>query len=323
MIDKFHTYLSSEKRYSPLTIRNYIGDLNDFAKSLCGEGEFDPKSVTRNDIREWILMLGKYRNSRGQRLSAASINRRLSSIKSFYGWMTRKKHIATNPTIGVHRLKTSSLLPTFIAEEQLTQGLDNFALDNKENSQFLAKRNILIIYLLYGLGLRRAELIGINIDDISADKRTLKVRGKGGKERMIPIIDTVFRHIEDYLSERSIFSAPKICIKAEKALILSLKGERISESSIYNIVRKELGQMGVKGKLSPHVLRHTFATHIMNSGGDMRTLQELMGHASLRSTQVYTHNTISSLQRAYDRAHPRGAKQELKNRSRSSGRVKL
>jgi integrase/recombinase XerC len=146
--------------------------------------------------------------------------------------------------------------------------------------------------------------VGINNTDLSSDNTSLKVRGKGGKERTLPILRQISDYIFDYQVE---IYASKICIKDKKALILSLKGERLSASSVYNIVRNELARMGVKGKLSPHVLRHTFATHLMNRGGDMRTLQELMGHASLRSTQVYTHNTIATMRAAYDRAHPRGA----------------
>ncbi len=312
MIERFRTYLTSEKRYSPLTVRNYIGDLYDFVELMGFDSEeFNPANITHDDIREWIIALGEYRNSRGQTLSPASINRRISSIKSFFGWLIRKGHISKDPTIGIHRLKTSTRLPSFISEEEIgIKQIDESAQRADVENSFIAVRNKLIISLLYGLGLRRAELIGINRDDFSSDKARLRVRGKGGKERIIPVVRYVIEQIDDYLSSLSSFFAQNICIKDKNALILSLKGERISASSVYNIVRRELARMGIKGKLSPHVLRHTFATHIMNHGGDMRAIQELMGHASLRSTQVYTHNTISALQSAYNRAHPRGAKTE-------------
>lgn len=320
MIERFRTYLISEKRYSPLTVRNYIGDLYDFVelKNIAPD-EFNPKNITRDDIREWIIALGEYRNSRGQTLSAASINRRMSSIKSFFGWLVRKGLVEKDPTICIHRLKTASRLPSFISEEEIgIRQIDEIAQNGNTDNDFLATRNKLIISLLYGLGLRRAELIGINLDDFSSDKSRLRIRGKGGKERTLPVMRYIIEQIDDYLNIASSFFGQNICIKDKKALILSLKGERISANSVYKIVKQELAKMGIKGKLSPHILRHTFATHLMNHGGDMRAIQELMGHASLRSTQVYTHNTISTLQRAYNRAHPRGAKQQLSNHTKQA-----
>ncbi len=324
MIEQFRTYLTNEKRYSPLTVRNYIGDIEQFRQALDLPEDCDYKNITRTDIRQWLMSLNEYCNQRGQSLSKASINRRMSSIKSFFGWLLRKNHIDKNPTIGIHRLKCSSRLPSFISEEQIVPGIEALRDGHSTRAQhedttadFIAIRNHLIITLLYGLGLRRAELVGINRDDLGLDNTTLKVRGKGNKERVVPILRYISECIFEYQAE---ILRSKICIKDEKALILSLKGERLSATSIYNIVRNELARMGVKGKLSPHVLRHTFATHLMNRGSDMRILQELMGHASLRSTQVYTHNTISAMRAAYDKAHPRGAKKEL-NKTGPEGRA--
>ena len=197
MIERFRTYLTSEKRYSPLTVRNYIGDLYDFVELMGFDSEeFNPANITHDDIREWIIALGEYRNSRGQTLSPASINRRISSIKSFFGWLIRKGHICKDPTIGIHRLKTSTRLPSFISEEEIgIKQIDESAQRADVENSFIAVRNKLIISLLYGLGLRRAELIGINRDDFSSDKARLRVRGKGGKERIIPVVRYVVEQI--------------------------------------------------------------------------------------------------------------------------------
>ncbi len=308
MIERFRTYLLNERRYSPLTVRNYVADLREFL-SMCNiaEEEFDPAEIEREMIRGWVVALSKHTNSRGQSLSASSINRRMSTLKSFFGWLQREGIIVKNPTMGLSRLKTPLRLPSYVSEEQMSRGIKRLEDKQSEESDFVRVRNTMIMLMLYGMGLRRAELVGLNREDLSEAKDTLRVRGKGGKERVIPVLRVIAEHIEDYFDE---ISRSKICIIDKKALILSLKGERLSSHSVYCIVRDELQRMGVKGKQSPHVLRHTFATHLMNHGGDMRKIQELMGHSSLRSTQVYTHNSISTLQKAYNRAHPRGKRNE-------------
>lgn len=308
MIDRWRTYLTSEKRYSPLTIRNYMGDVSEFL-NMCGIApeEFAPKEIDREMIRGWIMALSKHKNSHGKSLSAASINRRMSSIKSLFGWMLHQGIIDKDPTVGVHRLKTSSRLPSYVSEEQMGRAVERLSEELSDENGFVVKRNALIVLMFYGLGIRRTELYGLNRDDLTPSMDRLRIRGKGGKERTVPVLRIVAEHIQDYLDE---ISRSEICIIDQKALILSLKGERLSSHSIYCIVRRELQRMGVKGKQSPHVLRHTFATHLMNHGGDMRKIQELMGHSSLRSTQVYTHNSIGSLQQIYDKAHPRGKRNE-------------
>lgn len=156
--------------------------------------------------------------------------------------------------------------------------------------------------MLYACGLRLAELIGIDCDDFSDDYRTLRIRGKGDKERIVPVMEFVREKILRYLD---LIRRQNICKSGEKALFLTLKGERVSRTAVYRIVQRELGRGGVQGKKSPHVLRHTFATHLLNGGADMREIQELLGHASLQATQVYTHNSIARLREVYAKAHPR------------------
>ena len=189
----------------------------------------------------------------------------------------------------------------------MSQSIEHLTEELSEENSFTATRNALIILMFYGLGIRRAELVGLNRDDLSEDMTQLRVHGKGSKVRVVPVLRFIADHIQEYLNE---ISRSEICIIDKNALILSLKGTRLSSQSVYSIVRREMQRMGVKGKKSPHVLRHTFATHLMNRGGDMRQIQELMGHSSLRSTQVYTHNSISSLQKIYNSAHPRGRRNE-------------
>lgn len=308
MLERFRTYITVEKRFSPLTVRNYMADLHEFL-AMCGiaEEEFDPNDIDRDMVRGWVVALGKRKNARGQTLAAASINRRISTLKSFFAWLMREGVIEKNPTMALPRLKTPLRLPNYVSEEQMSQSIEHLTEELSEENSFTATRNALIILMFYGLGIRRAELVGLNRDDLSEDMTQLRVHGKGGKVRVVPVLRFIADHIQEYLNE---ISRSEICIIDKNALILSLKGTRLSSQSVYSIVRCEMQRMGVKGKKSPHVLRHTFATHLMNRGGDMRQIQELMGHSSLRSTQVYTHNSISSLQKIYNSAHPRGRRNE-------------
>ena len=308
MLERFRTYITVEKRFSPLTVRNYMADLHEFL-AMCGiaEEEFDPNEIDRDMVRGWVVALGKRKNARGQTLAAASINRRISTLKSFFAWLMREGVIEKNPTMALPRLKTPLRLPNYVSEEQMSQSIEHLTEELSEENSFTATRNALIILMFYGLGIRRAELVGLNRDDLSEDMTQLRVHGTGSKVRVVPVLRFIADHIQEYLNE---ISRSEICIIDKNALILSLKGTRLSSQSVYSIVRREMQRMGVKGKKSPHVLRHTFATHLMNRGGDMRQIQELMGHSSLRSTQVYTHNSISSLQKIYNSAHPRGRRNE-------------
>ena len=171
-----------------------------------------------------------------------------------------------------------------------------------DSERFTTERNSLIVLLLYACGLRLAELVGIDRTDFSEDYTSLRVRGKGDKERIVPVMEFLREKILHYLE---LIKRQNICNFSEKALILTQKGKRISRSVVYRVVREELARGGVQGKRSPHVLRHTFATHLLNGGADMREIQELLGHASLQATQVYTHNSIARLREVYNKAHPR------------------
>lgn len=295
LLNEFIRYLEAERRYSPLTIRNYRHDvaqllawldIDDTAESL--------RRVSTDDIREWIL-----HRTEEAHLGAASMNREVSSLRSFFRWLLSRGIVERNVVQPVAALRTSRRLPVFIPESRMS----GIVRDCEFNTdRFLGERNSLILLMLYGCGLRLAELVGINRDDFSDNYTTLRVRGKGDKERQVPILEFLREKILYYLD---LIERQNICKSSEKALFLTQKGKRISRITVYRIVKEELGRGGVQGKKSPHVLRHTFATHLLNGGADMREIQELLGHASLQATQVYTHNSIARLREAYAKAHPR------------------
>ena len=295
MLTEFIRYLSAERRYSPLTVRNYKHDVEQFLAWLaCDESRFDPRSVTTEQIREWII----FRTEEGK-LSAGSMNREVASLLAFFRWLHRTGAVEKDIFRMISTLKTSRRLPAFVPESRMTTIVSECGPDSED---FQTERNSLIILMFYACGLRLAELVGIDRSDFSADYTSLRVRGKGDKQRMVPILEFLREKILHYLG---LIERQNICISSEKALFLTHKGKRISRSVVYRTVQEELTRAGVQGKKSPHVLRHTFATHLLNGGADMREIQELLGHASLQATQVYTHNSIARLREIYAKAHPR------------------
>ena len=295
MLTEFIRYLSAERRYSPLTVRNYKHDVEQFLAWLdCDESRFDPRSVTTEQIREWII----FRTEEGK-LSAGSMNREVASRRAFFRWLHRTGAVEKDIFRMISTLKTSRRLPAFVPESRMTTIVSECGPDSED---FQTERNSLIILMFYACGLRLAELVGIDRSDFSADYTSLRVRGKGDKQRMVPILEFLREKILHYLG---LIERQNICISSEKALFLTHKGKRISRSVVYRTVQEELTRAGVQGKKSPHVLRHTFATHLLNGGADMREIQELLGHASLQATQVYTHNSIARLREIYAKAHPR------------------
>ena len=320
MIQQFLTYIESERRYSPLTVRNYRRDVtlfNEWRQGYVAEciaeaaknGEScdarpEIEHTSHEDIHQWIIHRANI-----DKISPASINRELSSLRSLFKYLREHKSIKQDPFAHIGRLKSPKRLPAVVPESRIPQILDQTA-EWSASQDFEQVRDALIILMFYKCGIRLAELIGINLDDLSADMSTVKVRGKGDKERLVPLVDSVRTVLKNYFDA---IKGQNICKFGEKALILTDKGCRISRSKVYRIVRTTLSDAEVKGKKSPHVLRHTFATQLMNAGADMRDIQELMGHASLKSTQVYTHNSITQLQAAYAKAHPRRGKLKIEN----------
>lgn len=308
MIQKFLTHIETELRYSPLTVRNYRHDIELFdawrkeevAKRIAEEKECtdqpEIQHTTPDDIRDWIVYRTKSCN-----ISPASMNRELASLRSFFKFLRQKGMIQSDVFSRIGSLKRPKRLPSTVPESRIPQMLEQTA-EKAVSDEFAEVRDALIVLMFYKCGLRLAELIGIDTADLAADLSVVKVRGKGDKERIVPLVGSVRSVLKNYLDA---IKRQNICNFQEKALFLTSDGCRISRTRAYRTVRSALGEVGMHGKKSPHVLRHTFATQLLNAGADMRDIQELMGHASLSSTQVYTHNSISQLQRVYKKAHPR------------------
>lgn len=300
MIDAFVSYIQTERRYSALTVRNYRRDLEAFA-AWCAQranldcGDVDLLKVTADDIREWII----YRADEGK-ISPSSINRELSSLRSFYRFLRQRNLIDNDIFSRISAQRTSRRLPTFVPESRMEHLLDTMRAKS-ESGDFVECRDALIITILYGCGIRLAELCGVVVGSFNSDFSALRVCGKGEKERVVPLQHQLGERIQDFIA---LMQRMGLDISLQSPLVVSEKGRPLSRATIQRIVKRELGLASVQGKRSPHVLRHTFATHLMNREADMRDIQELMGHASLKSTQCYTHNSITQLQKIYERAHP-------------------
>ena len=298
IIQRFIDYIESERRYSPLTVRNYRHDIEQFVswgERLSGKTQFQLLEVDSSDIREWIMWL-----SEGNRKNT-SINRTISSIRSMYKFLRLRGIVERDIFATVGSLRSSRRLPVFVPESSMQEVVSNI-LQGLGADSWLQRRNAMIVLLLYGCGVRLAELISIDIDSFDSGFSTLRVRGKGDKERIIPLVEIVRRALKRFIEENY---PENICNYDKKALFLSKQGVRISRSDVQRSVARLLRESGVQGKVSPHVLRHTFATHLLNDGADLREIQELLGHSSLRATQVYTHSNIAQLQHIYAKAHPR------------------
>ena len=296
-VEEFLTVLESERRYSPHTVGGYRRDIYAFLEWCGVEADaFNPDAFKRYDINDWAVYLFDKR-----RLKATSVNRSLASLRSFWKWMLKQKYTTSDIVSTIKQFKTPKRLPTYVPETRM-DGVIVALKEDIDSNDIERLRDALIMLLLYTCGLRLSELVEANVDDISSDFSTIRVRGKGNKVRIQPIIKSVGNVLKKYFSQNS---SQNICTGQKKALILSKKGERINRRMVQRIVDSKLKCYGIQGKTSPHVLRHTFATHLLNDGADLREIQELLGHSALRTTQVYTHTNIESLKEVYHQAHPR------------------
>ena len=296
-VEEFLTVLELERRYSLHTVGSYRRDIYAFLE-WCGieAEEFDPEAFKHYDINDWAVYLFEKRG-----LKATSVNRSLASLRSFWKWMLKQKYTSHDIVSNIKQFKAPKRLPTYVPETRMDDVLVGLREDiaSGDNERL---RDAVILLLLYTCGLRLSELVEANIDDLSSDFSTIRVRGKGNKVRIQPIVKSVADLLKKYFSQNS---SQNICTTKKKALILSKKGERINRRAVQRIVERKLKCYGIQGKTSPHVLRHTFATHLLNDGADLREIQELLGHSALRTTQVYTHTNIESLKEVYHKAHPR------------------
>ena len=297
LIDRFLQWLEAERRYSPLTVRNYRRDIGDF---LSWRGvtcdSFEPRDIMREDVEEWIIYLSDER-----KLKATSVNRTVASLRTLWRWLMHHGHVERDVVSMIRSTKTPRRLPVFVPDSRMTEVIEGIKEDLR-SGDFVRVRDAVVVVLFYTSGMRLAELHQVNVGDISADFSHIRVLGKGNKERIVPLIAPVQEILKKYCGQKS---SQNICIDQKKALILSEKEERLSQRTLQRIVDRVLKASEVQGKTSPHVLRHTFATHLLNMGADLRDIQELLGHSSLKATQVYTHNDVERLKAIYAEAHPR------------------
>jgi integrase/recombinase XerC len=290
-IDSFFDYLAYEKKYSVHTITSYKNDIGQFIAFINPNQEsFSITEINYQQIRAWVTSLIK------DKIAARSVNRKLSSLKSFLKFLQRQQIIEVNPMAKISGPKTPKRLPVFVDEHQM----ENLFANVKFEEGFNGSRDRLILDLFYQTGIRRAELTHLKELDVDLFNSSIKVLGKRNKERIIPISLQLKRNLESY------FQVKKELNLSNPMLLVSEKGNILSEQAVYNTVKKYLSQVTTIQKKSPHVLRHTFATHLLNNGADINAVKDLLGHANLSATQVYTHNTIDKLKKSYKQAHPRG-----------------
>lgn len=288
----FSDYLLLEKKYSKHTVLAYSRDIEMFKDFLNEHHQSESISkVGYSEIRQWIVELVN------SGISNRTINRKISSLNTYYKFLLKIQTIEVNPLKQHKALKVGKKVQLPFSEEELKAVLEN----SIEINDFESARNHLIIELFYATGIRRIELIEIKINDIDFENKHIKVLGKRNKERYIPLIDSLIISIKSYLEYRSQLNA----IDDKEMLFLTQKGLKIYEMLVYRIINKYFSKASSKAKCSPHVLRHSFATHLLNQGADLNAVKELLGHTSLAATQVYTHNSIAELKKVYANSHPR------------------
>ena len=304
MIAHFLDYIAIERKYSQRTVESYRDDLRDFCRFLGWEvEEFDPKDVGEDDVKGWMLDLLEK-----QHQSPRSVKRKLSALRSFYKFLLRQKKVTKDITARITPPKADKPLPVFFRTEEMEAVEEHSAVSiqySDDKDYFENLRDALIIEVLYQTGMRQAELLGLQDRDWDLVQGQVRVFGKRRKERVVPIGDSLKEQIKGYLDARTEMmggsSAPAFFVQEKR------NGEvrPMSKSTLYNIVRTRMGEVSTLKKHSPHVLRHTFATTMLDNGADIRTIQELLGHASLSTTQVYTHTTFEQIKRVYMATHPR------------------
>jgi len=288
--DRFLAYIQYEKRYSPNTVTAYRIDLDQFFAFLSAQYQLDDiRVVDHSMIRSWLVFLMDYGDS------PRSVNRKLTSLKSFYRFLLKEGTVENNPMRKITSPKTSKRLPEFVETEKMSDLIGQ--MEGIEG--FQALRNRIIIEMFYNTGIRLSELLNLKETDVDFHSDTIKVLGKRNKERIIPFTKKFGSLLKDYIHEKE----KKFGTLPE--LFLTDKGRKIYAKQIYLIVKNNLGNVTTLEKKSPHVLRHTFATHLLNNGAELNAVKELLGHANLAATQIYTHNTIEKLKRIYKQAHPR------------------
>jgi len=293
LITSFLEYLSLEKKYSVHTIKAYRRDLISF-QNFCIESYQQEKisDINYSQIRSWIVDLVE------RKVSNRSVNRKISSLKSFYKYLQKIKIIQNNPLSSHKALKTSKKIQVPFSIKEVNEVLSNIETEDS----FESTRNKLIVALFYSTGMRRTELIKLKMNSINFSEKQLKVIGKRNKERLLPLLPSVLKSMHNYIKQRDLIDT------SEDYLFLTSKGNKLYETLVYRIINNYFSNVSSKLKKSPHILRHSFASHMLNEGADLNSVKELLGHSSLASTQVYTHNSLEQLKKVYKQAHPRSTK---------------
>lgn len=294
-LQAYQDYLEKEKKYSALTVKAYLNDVVAFQEFL--QQNFDAlllEDVAYPSIRGWVVFLVENNNSH------SSVNRKVSSLKSYYKFLLKIKQIEVNPLLKHKSLKTPKKVQIPFSENEVSEVLVGLEFSD----DFEGIRNRLIVELFYATGMRRAELINLELKNIDFANNTIKILGKRNKERFVPMLQCTNDLLKMYLKIRN----SEFDKLNSEVLILSKKGNKISESFVYRLINEYFSNVSQKVKKSPHVLRHSFATHLLNNGADLNSVKELLGHASLSSTQIYTHSSLAELKKVYQNSHPRNQK---------------
>ncbi len=287
-IEAFGKYLAYEKNESPQTVRNYRIDLQQFASFLAGIQIKSYNEINHLVLRQFLADLNQ------KKYQKSSIGRKVAALKSFFKFLQKKKYLENNPAKILHAPKQDKKLPKFLEVAEMMQ-----LLQAPGDSGFKALRDRSILETLYSTGIRVAELTGLNLEDIDFLSGLVRIRGKGAKERVVPIGEKALAILYRYLDERAVIS------REAKAVFINYHGRRITDRSINRLIDFYIRKTSVTKKISAHVLRHTFATHLLNAGCDLRSIQEMLGHNSLETTQKYTHVTMERLKKVYEKSHPR------------------
>lgn len=290
-IDQFLTYLEVERNYSRNTVANYRVDLLDFKKFLIRLNDSQP-SIGEIDH---LAIRGYLGDLQERQLSRSTVLRKLSTLRSFFRYLARRGYLDTDPTSALATPKVRRKLPEFLELSEVEA-----LLSAPDTKTIVGLRDQAILELLYSTGMRVGELLALNLPDMDRQNAIVKVRGKGKKERILPVGRTAMTALDNYLARRYELSS-----RPSQAIFLSQRGNRPDAKSIRRRIEKYARDAGIKKKITPHTLRHTFATHMLNAGADLRSVQELLGHASLSTTQIYTHVTADRLKQVYEKAHPR------------------
>ena len=291
-MNAFLDFLRFEKRYSPHTVVSYQTDLGQFAAYLkSGDEQVEPAQATHALIRGWVVELMQ------QQLDPRTVNRKVACLRSYYKFLLRAGTIEANPMLRIKAPKMAKKLPEFVPEAALNNLLNSFDF----GADFAGQRDQLVLEMLYGTGIRLSELIGIHADDVSLGASTVRVTGKGSKQRLVPLNPSLKLVIERYQACRAHEFGP-----LAGPLLLTDKGEAMYDKLVYRTVKHYLSQITTSGaQQHPHALRHAFATHLLGKGADLNSIKELLGHASLAATQVYTHLSVDRLKSVFEQAHPR------------------